>query len=66
MIFMNSILNKIYNLYKDKVNYCSSMWKSEYSCSREEDEDRDLYDKEDLKYFEELLRQIDNNFTIEK
>lgn len=59
---INQLLNEIYNAYKDKVEDASDLWKSDFSCSREQDIERDKSDKEDLLYFEELLRKIDNDF----
>lgn len=52
------ILNEIYDAYKGKVEEATSLWKSEYSFSQQEDEDRDIEDKEDLRYFKELLQKI--------
>lgn len=57
-----NILNEIYDAYKGCLEDASSMWKSEYCCSAEEEERRDMEDKEDLKYFESLLQKIDNNW----
>ncbi len=59
---INHLLNQIYNTYKDKVEDASDLWKSEFSCSKEQDIERDKSDKEDLLYFEGLLREIDNDF----
>lgn len=61
---MYNVLNEIYNMYKEKLEEATSMWKSEYSNSISEDEDRDKSDKEDLIYFEELLQKI--NIALEK
>jgi len=61
---MYNILNEIYNMYKEKLEEATSMWKSEYSNSISEDENRDKSDKEDLIYFEELLQKI--NIALEK
>lgn len=58
-----NILNEIYDAYKGCLEDASSMWKSEYCCSAEEEERRDMEDKEDLKYFESLLQKIDNNIS---
>jgi len=55
---INSLLNEIYDAYKGKVEEATSIWKSEYSCSISEDEDRNKEDKEDLRYFKELLQKI--------
>jgi len=57
-----NILNEIYDAYKGCLEDASSMWKSEYCYSAEEEERRDMEDKEDLKYFESLLQKIDNNW----
>lgn len=51
------ILNEIYDVYKSKVEEATSIWKSECCCISE-DEDRDIEDKEDLRYFKELLQKI--------
>jgi len=51
-------LNEIYDAYKGKVEEASSMWKSEYCYSQVEENRRDVEDKEDLKYFKELLQDI--------
>lgn len=61
---MYDVLNEIYNMYKEKLEEATSMWKSEYSGSITEDEDRDKSDKEDLIYFKELLQKI--NSALEK
>ena len=61
---MYDVLNEIYNMYKEKLEEATSMWKSEYSGSISEDEDRDKSDKEDLIYFKELLQKI--NSALEK
>jgi len=58
---INHLLNQIYDAYKGKVEEATSIWKSECCCISE-DEDRDKEDKEDLLYFEGLLREIDNDF----
>ena len=55
---LDQLLHEIYNAYKEKVEETTSMWKSEYSCSISDDENRDIEDKEDLLYFEGLLREI--------
>lgn len=60
------VLNEIYDAYKGAVEESSSMWKSEYCCSTKEAKQRDIEDKEDLKYFELLLQKINNNFHGEK
>ena len=52
------ILNEIYDTYKGAVEEASSMWKSEYCYSQKEENERDIEDEEDLKYFKELLNQI--------
>lgn len=59
-------LNKIYDAYKGKVEEASSMWKSDYCCSREEENERDIEDKEDLKYFKELLQNIKRRLNNDK
>ncbi len=61
-----NVLNEIYDAYKGAIEELSSMWKSEYCCSAIEAKQRDIEDKEDLKYFESLLQKIDNNFHGEK
>lgn len=61
---MYDVLNEIYNMYKEKLEEATSMWKSEYSGSISEDEDRDRDDKEDLMYFKELLQKV--NSALEK
>ena len=61
---MYDVLNEIYDMYKAKLEEATSMWKSEYSGSISEDEDRDKSDKEDLIYFKELLQKI--NSALEK
>ena len=53
------LLNEIYDAYKGRVEEASSMWKSEYCYSQREEDQRDIEDKEDLKYFKELLQQIE-------
>lgn len=55
---LDQLLHEIYDGYKGKVEEATSMWKSEYSCSISDDENRDIEDKEDLLYFEGLLREI--------
>lgn len=57
-----NVLNEIYDAYKGAIEDASSMWKSEYCCSKKEAERRNIEDKEDLKYFESLLQKIDNNW----
>lgn len=54
---IDSLLNEIYDAYKGKVEEATSIWKSECCCISE-DEDRDIEDEEDLKYFKELLQKI--------
>ena len=61
---MYDVLNEIYDMYKTKLEEATSIWKSEYSCSISEDEDRDRDDKEDLMYFKELLQKV--NSALEK
>ena len=58
----NDVLNQIYDEYKNILEDASSMWKSEYCYSQEEENQRDNEDKEALKYFEELLQNIDPNW----
>lgn len=53
-----NILNEIYDAYKEKVKEASSMWKSEYCYSQKEEDDRDKEDIEDLRYFKELLLNL--------
>jgi len=60
---INHLLNQIYDAYKDKVKEATSIWKSECCCISE-DEDRDIEDKKDLLHFEELLREINNDFIL--
>ena len=60
---INHLLNQIYDAYKDKVEEATSIWKSECCCISE-DEDRDIEDKKDLLHFEELLREINNDFIL--
>lgn len=55
---LDQLLHEIYDAYKEKVEEATSIWKSEYSCSISDDENRDIEDKEDLLYFEGLLREI--------
>lgn len=57
-----NVLNEIYDAYKGCKEDASSMWKSEYCCNVKEAEQKDIEDKEDLKYFESLLQKIDNNW----
>ena len=59
---MEEILNKIYDEYKESIKIYSSLWKSEYSCSDEENDERDIMDVEQLEYFISLLQQIEPNF----
>ena len=54
---INSLLNEIYDAYKSKVEEATSIWKSECCCISE-DEDRDIEDEEDLKYFKGLLQKV--------
>ena len=58
-----NILNEIYDAYKGVIEELSSMWKSEYCYSTIEAKQRDIKDKEDLKYFKSLLQKIDNNIS---
>lgn len=55
---LNNILNEIYNEYKNVIEENSSMWKSEFCCSKKEAVQRDAEDKILLKHFEELLQDI--------
>ena len=57
-----NVLNEIYDAYKGAIEEATSIWKSEYCCSVKEAKQRDIEDKEDLKYFESLLQKIDNNW----
>lgn len=59
-------LNEIYDAYKGKVEESSSMWKSNYCCSQEEENKRNIEDKEDLKYFKELLQNIKRRLNNDK
>ena len=52
------LLNEIYDAYEGKVEEATDMWKSEYSCSAKENAERDIEDKEDLKYFKGLLQKV--------
>ncbi len=61
-----NILNEIYDAYKGCLEDASSMWKSAYCSNVEEAKQRDIEDKEDLKYFESLLQKINNNFHGEE
>lgn len=55
----NNLINEIYDAYEGKVEEATSIWKSECCCISE-DEDRDVEDAEDLKYFRELLTNLQN------
>lgn len=55
---MNEIINELYELYKQKVEEATDMFKSEWSCSQKDDEERDKEDEEDLKYFNSLLKKM--------
>lgn len=55
---IKSLLNEIYDAYEGKTEEASSMWKSEYCYSQKEKDNRDIEDKEDLKYFKGLLQKI--------
>ena len=61
----NDILNEIYDAYKGKIEEASSMWKSEYCYSQEEEDKRDIEDKEDLKYFKGLLQRVEEIINAE-
>ncbi len=52
----NNTLSEIYEEFKSVLEELSLILKSEFSEDHEED------DKERLKYFEELLQNIDPNF----
>ncbi len=54
---MNEVIDELYELYKEKVEEATSIWKSECCCISE-DEDRDKEDKEELEYFKSLLRKL--------
>ena len=56
---INHLLNEIYDAYKGKVKEASEMWKSEYCYLQEEEDKRDIEDKEDLKYFKGLLQRVE-------
>ena len=55
---LTKTLNEMYDAYKSKVEEASSIWKSAYCCSQEEEYAKDIEDTEDLKYFKELLQDI--------
>lgn len=55
---LNDILNEIYNEYKSVIEENSSMWKSEFCCSKKEAVQRDIADELLLKHFAELLQDI--------
>ena len=55
---LNDILNEIYNEYKSAIEENSSMWKSEFCCSKKEAIQRDTEDEILLKHFTELLQDI--------
>lgn len=55
---MNEVIDELYELYKQKVEEATDMFKSEWSCSQEDDDERDKEDLEDLKYFNSLLKKI--------
>jgi hypothetical protein len=59
---MNNILNQIYDAYQDAIQDASFMWKSDYCCSQEAENARNIEDKENLDYFKSLLQKIDKNF----
>lgn len=52
------IIEELYELYKEKVEEATDMFKSEWSYSQKMDEDRDKEDKEELEYFESLLNKL--------
>lgn len=54
----DNILDEIYNEYKSVIEENSSMWKSEFCCSKKEAIQRDVEDESLLKHFEELLQNI--------
>jgi len=60
------VLNEIYDAYKGAIEEASSIWISEFSYNKEDEERRNIEDKEDLKYFESLLQKINNNFHGEE
>ena len=55
---MNEIIDELYELYKQKVEEATNMFKSEWSGSTEEDLKRDKEDSEDLKHFNSLLKKL--------
>ena len=59
---LNDILNEIYNEYKSVIEENSSMWKSEFCCSKKEAVQRDVEDEILLKHFAELLQDIRKDF----
>ena len=59
---LNDILNEIYNEYKSVIEENSSMWKSEFCCSKKEAIRRDAEDEILLKHFAELLQDIRKDF----
>ena len=65
MSYKETLLNQIYEAYQSKLEEATSIWKSECCCISE-DEDRDKEDQEELEYFKELLKEIDDNFVLKK
>ena len=63
---LKSLLMELRDIYQDKLEDASSMWKSEYCCSQGESDIRDMEDREDLLYFSELLGEIYNNYIEDK
>ena len=61
---MNEIIDELYELYKQKVEEATDMFKSEWSCSQKDDEERDKEDNEDLKYFNSLLKKLSDHVPI--
>lgn len=53
---MNEIIDELYELYRQKVEEASDMFKSEWYPF--DDEKRDKEDKEELEYFNSLLRKL--------
>lgn len=57
------MFEELTNLYIDAIEEAHSMWMSNYCCSREEAKEREEEDKEKIKEFVKLLKDIER--TIE-
>ena len=54
------MFKELIDLYTDAIEDAQSMWLSDYSCSREEDEERKKEDEEKIKEFINICKRLED------